>query len=82
MTYILISYLGEFSRYGGSKFNFALFYGFSSKWQLKLFPLPVVTSDSNFSSSTLLKTLYISIWYVADCQRYRGQSSKIQKLSK
>jgi len=42
----------------------AIFDGFSPKWRTKLLPLPVFSSDSNSSWSTLSKTTYISIWYV------------------
>jgi len=53
------------------------FYGFSPKWRLKPFSVPVFTSDSNSSSSTLLVTIYISIGYVGDFLRYTGV--KVQK---
>jgi len=46
MTYILISYLGEFSRYSGSKFSFEPFFRLFVK-------MAAFTSESNFSSSTL-----------------------------
>jgi len=48
----------------------------------KLLPFPVFTSDSNFLSSTLLVTIYISIGYVGDFSRYRGSKFKNSKLFK
>jgi len=80
MTDILTSYLGEFSSYSGSKFNFGPFFRFFVKMAAKTISVSVFTSDSNFSSSTLLKTTYISIGMKGTFRDIGGQSSKIQKL--
>ena len=75
---ILISYLGLFSKYSWSNFNFGPFFRFSSKRRLRLFPFPVFTSDSNLSSTTL--TTNISIRYVGNFSIYRGSKFKNSKM--
>jgi len=56
------------------------FPAFSSKWRIKLFPFSVFTSDSNFTSSTLLKTTYISIWYVGDFSKVKKFENYLNEL--
>ena len=60
----------------------AVFDGFSSKWRIKLLPFPVLSSNTHSWPSALSKMSYISIGYVSEFSRYRGQSSIFVKVHK